>query len=320
MTAYQCPICRSQSLKETGQSTLLCEACSSLYPKKDKAWDFRTLFENIDTQWSAEAFDKAYQQLENKYTDGYENARRSHIPIFIEDYRIARVKDYIGKWIVDLKHAETLEVGCGYGWYAFRLYEKFGFKGKITGIDVSPFRINIFLNEIAKRGFGEKMDACVANGEALPFLDAQFDLVFMSEVLEHVESPVENFKAIARVLKPGGSLIITTPCGPVAHFWEALFSIPRFFKRLCTGKLGQPSNLNVYDKPLSKNDIKGALAKAGLVIKRYEQTVFLPHESFLQFFPTWMLHIMLWGAKIIEKISLFQFAGLHQIVHVQKPS
>jgi len=48
-------------------------------------------------------------------------------------------------------------------------------------------------------------------GEKLPFIDNVFDAVFSLSVLEHVKNPFTSAKEIARVLKPGGSLICSVP-------------------------------------------------------------------------------------------------------------
>jgi SAM-dependent methyltransferase len=52
---------------------------------------------------------------------------------------------------------------------------------------------------------------------ALPFPDASFDVVLFSEVLEHVDEPVRAVKEIARVLKPGGRLLLTVPFNFMQH-------------------------------------------------------------------------------------------------------
>jgi SAM-dependent methyltransferase len=49
--------------------------------------------------------------------------------------------------------------------------------------------------------------------DALPFADAEFDRVVVIDVHEHVDDPRIVNAEIARILKPGGQLIITTPNG-----------------------------------------------------------------------------------------------------------
>jgi SAM-dependent methyltransferase len=45
----------------------------------------------------------------------------------------------------------------------------------------------------------------------LPFRDVSYDAVLCTEVLEHVPDPNRLFREIARLLEPGGVLILTTP-------------------------------------------------------------------------------------------------------------
>ena len=49
------------------------------------------------------------------------------------------------------------------------------------------------------------------NRDELPFKDGELDMIFASEVLEHLFSPDYAVKEWRRVLKPGGVLFITTP-------------------------------------------------------------------------------------------------------------
>ena len=55
-------------------------------------------------------------------------------------------------------------------------------------------------------------DACLlAPMGALPFPDNTFDVVVCKWVLEHLEHPEQDFREIARVLRPGGALVALTP-------------------------------------------------------------------------------------------------------------
>lgn len=61
---------------------------------------------------------------------------------------------------------------------------------------------------------------------ALPFRDATFDVILLSEVLEHVDEPGQAISEIARVLKPGGRLLLTVPFNYMQH--EIPFDHSRF--------------------------------------------------------------------------------------------
>ena len=60
----------------------------------------------------------------------------------------------------------------------------------------------------------------------LPFPDSSFDLLASIEVLEHVRRPVHMLLECHRVLRPGGRMVLSTPCGNAgsAAWWRAAFS------------------------------------------------------------------------------------------------
>lgn len=63
--------------------------------------------------------------------------------------------------------------------------------------------------------------ACVqAIGELLPIRDGSFECVLLSEVIEHLEAPQISLREAARVLCPGGRLLITTP--NYRSFWPVM--------------------------------------------------------------------------------------------------
>lgn len=52
----------------------------------------------------------------------------------------------------------------------------------------------------------------------IPVENASFDAILCSEVLEHIPDPVKALDEFARVLKPGGILILTAPFVSLVHF------------------------------------------------------------------------------------------------------
>ena len=53
--------------------------------------------------------------------------------------------------------------------------------------------------------------AVVADVFSLPFNDNVFDYIIASEIIEHVVDPAKFVENLMRILKPGGSLVVTTP-------------------------------------------------------------------------------------------------------------
>jgi SAM-dependent methyltransferase len=57
----------------------------------------------------------------------------------------------------------------------------------------------------------------VSDITAIPAPDTSFDAVLCSEVLEHVPEPTHALDEFARLLKPGGVLILTAPFSSITH-------------------------------------------------------------------------------------------------------
>jgi 2-polyprenyl-3-methyl-5-hydroxy-6-metoxy-1,4-benzoquinol methylase len=57
----------------------------------------------------------------------------------------------------------------------------------------------------------ENHSAVVADVFSLPFNNNIFDYIIASEIIEHVIDPAAFVQNLMRILKPGGTLIITTP-------------------------------------------------------------------------------------------------------------
>ena len=101
----------------------------------------------------------------------------------------------------DLAGLQLLDVGCGTGWFSQRAAQQGAI---VTALDVG---------ESLLRQTMDKTTVCPVAGDALylPFRQDSFDVVLSSEVIEHTVSPPKSVKGMARVLKPGGMLVLTTP-------------------------------------------------------------------------------------------------------------
>ncbi len=87
----------------------------------------------------------------------------------------------------------ALDVGAREG-HQTRWLESRGYD--VTSVDVEP----LFPECIA-------VDA----NQRLPFGDAEFDLIWCSEVIEHLREPEFALSELRRITRPGGSLVLTTP-------------------------------------------------------------------------------------------------------------
>jgi SAM-dependent methyltransferase len=71
--------------------------------------------------------------------------------------------------------------------------------------------------------------AARATATALPFPDAAFDLIMAMDIIEHVEDDEPVFRELARVLRPGGTLVLSSPLHPES--WTAFDDVVGHFRR-----------------------------------------------------------------------------------------
>jgi SAM-dependent methyltransferase len=95
--------------------------------------------------------------------------------------------------------ARILDVGCGTG---INL-DPLGERGTAVGVDASATALEF----CARRGL---RDLVQARGERLPFPDGTFDVVSAIGVVEHIEADAAAVAEWARVLAPGGHLVLLT--------------------------------------------------------------------------------------------------------------
>jgi SAM-dependent methyltransferase len=103
----------------------------------------------------------------------------------------------------DLTGRDVLEIGCGRGGGAAFVLERLGPRS-VTGLDLSPRAIARCRAEHARPG----LTFVAGDAERLPFPDAAFDAVLNVES-SHCYPSVPRFLAeVARVLRPGGVLLL----------------------------------------------------------------------------------------------------------------
>jgi 2-polyprenyl-6-hydroxyphenyl methylase/3-demethylubiquinone-9 3-methyltransferase len=104
-----------------------------------------------------------------------------------------------------LRHAKVLDIGCGGGLFLSLLQQE-GAQG--TGIELSDSRAYYAATkhglEIHKRPIESDFWQTGYAG--------YFDAVTLWDVIEHVNYPLQTLQSAANVLKPGGLLLIDTPC------------------------------------------------------------------------------------------------------------
>jgi SAM-dependent methyltransferase len=101
-----------------------------------------------------------------------------------------------------------LDVGCGVGLYAMWLAEAVGVQGQVTGIDHVAERIDAAKRLVGTTLAPGRLTFQQGEGTAIAEADQTFDWVWCADVLHHIDDPVVALKEFARVVRPGGQIVI----------------------------------------------------------------------------------------------------------------
>jgi ubiquinone/menaquinone biosynthesis C-methylase UbiE len=102
-----------------------------------------------------------------------------------------------------LSEKDVLEVGCGSG-IAAQMFAEAG--ARLTAVDLTPWAVATTRARL--EAFGLPGTVLEADGEALPFDDASFDLVFSWGVIHHSSDMDRALRELVRVCRPGGELVL----------------------------------------------------------------------------------------------------------------
>jgi SAM-dependent methyltransferase len=155
----------------------------------------------------------------------------------------------------------VLDAGCGSG----RVFQH-GLAGRVrrvVGVDVTD----------EPRGNANIDDGAKADLRALPLRDASFDLIVMSHVAEHLTEPAPVFRELARVLRPGGRLLLLTP-----NRWHYVPLVARVVPHRLHVAFNRRRGVDARDvfptayRANTAGRLRSLAAGAGLAVERIDRT------------------------------------------------
>jgi ubiquinone/menaquinone biosynthesis C-methylase UbiE len=155
-----------------------------------------------------------------------------------------------------------LDAGCGSGRVFRYHFDETQRPRLIVGVDVtSEPRTNANIDAAARADLG-----------ALPFHDETFDIAISSHVAEHLTQPERVFAELARVIKPGGRLLILTP-----NRWHYVTVSSALLPHSFHLKFNQWRGVDAHDifpttyRANTAGRLRSLYANAGFEVERVEQ-------------------------------------------------
>lgn len=204
--------------------------------------------------------------------------------LFAFDDRFVTVSKKLAQLISGSKsgRVKLLDIAIGDGVYERMLPEELLSKCDVYAIDISQTQLKR-VKDIIKEG--KIVDL---NSEKLPFKDDTFDIVIVSELLEHVFYPDKVLTEAIRVLKKDGSFLLTYPNSGAIQLRLSLFFTG------ASPLLNYPGNKE-HIRYFRKKDIQEMIGKAKIVEYRGLGSLLFAKWNFPMRFPVFRIKQTFWN-------------------------
>ncbi|HEY1889968.1 MAG TPA: bifunctional 2-polyprenyl-6-hydroxyphenol methylase/3-demethylubiquinol 3-O-methyltransferase UbiG [Steroidobacteraceae bacterium] len=208
-----------------------------------------------------------FDALAHRFWDPRGEFRPLHL---LNPVRLGFVAEY-----ARLAGARALDVGCGGGMLSEALSRR---GARVTGIDLAPGMVEVARLHAAEEGLD--VDYRIVAAEELAASDAQsFDVITCMEMLEHVPQPAHMMATLASLVRPGGSVFVSTLNRNLKSFLMAIVGAEYVLKLLPRGtheyeRLIRPSELARWARSAGLTP----RAMAGIELNPYTETCRLTRD------------------------------------------
>jgi len=256
-----------------------------------------------------------------------EIARDGALPYLVEHWYLgSRVRHYmmVRRFREVLERAEiapgqrVLDLGCGWAYGTHWARER---GARVTGIDLGMDQLR-WAHTHLPRASG--LGLTHANARALPFRDATFERAISVEMMEHVYRPdrAAVFGEIARVLKPGGRVALSTPnpSSPIERLKQVAVAVPALRRALPSACFPEASDdaggyhPYRYHHPLTLTGLKRGFADAGLRVLGARRFLWVAKTT-----PDALFRVGRAAEALAETLPLVARMGATTLVWAEKP-
>jgi 2-polyprenyl-3-methyl-5-hydroxy-6-metoxy-1,4-benzoquinol methylase len=153
-----------------------------------------------------------------------------------------------------------LDAGCGDGRYLAALAADL--PSRVAGVDIAERILE------TARARAPHADLRQANLESLPFGDGEFDVVLSSQVIEHVVDERRAAAELARVLRPGGALVLSTD--NARNLVTRALNVPRSSLVAALRLRGRRGRIESPATAYTRESLRSLLEAAGLRVDHLE--------------------------------------------------
>jgi SAM-dependent methyltransferase len=136
--------------------------------------------------------------------------------------------DWVFRTLADRPAARVLDIGCGTGFNIEQVRARHG--GQVVGLDLSTDALTFCRSR-------NLPDLVGGDGTCSPFRSASFDVIMALDLVEHLDDDQAALRELARLLRPGGTLIIFAPA--FNFLWGLQDDVSHHRRRYTAGELSQ---------------------------------------------------------------------------------